>query len=122
MKTTINHHWTEKSRPSKYQTGMYASSSIFRYFYYVFTWTKKFVKIHLCVSMYKELLITGSEFPLSGFFLAVVCTVKPWEQSRKKIGAKKFPILHYIMPPVWTIVIDKGNLIFLHNRHIFVIC
>ena len=26
--------------------------------------------------VYKELLITGSEFPLSGFFLAVVCTVQ----------------------------------------------
>ena len=73
--------------------------------------------------VYKELLITGSEFPLSGFFLAVVCTVrKAVGAEQKKIGAKKFPILHYIMPPVWTIVIDKGNLIFLHNRHIFVIC
>ena len=38
--------------------------------------------------VYKELLITGSEFPLSGFFLAVVCTVKPWEQSRKKLEPK----------------------------------
>ena len=94
---------------------MYASSSIFRY-----ALGRKNSSKYTFV--YKELLITGSEFPLSGFFLAVVCTVKPWEQSRKKIGAKKFPILHYIMPPVWTIVIDKGNLIFLHNRHIFVIC
>ena len=100
---------------------MYASIILFRYPYLIYFLLDEKIRQNtpLCN---KELLITGSEFSLSGFFLAVVCTVKPWEQSRKKIGAKKFPILHYIMPPVWTIVIDKGNLIFLHNRHIFVIC
>ena len=73
----------------------------------------------LCAKNYTDHRIWIS--PL-GIFSSSGLYCKAVGAEQKKIGAKKFPILHYIMPPVWTIVIDKGNLIFLHNRHIFVIC
>ena len=72
---------------------MYASSSIFRY-----ALGRKNSSKYTFV--YKELLITGSEFPLSGFFLAVVCTVrKAVGAEQKKNWSQKIPYIALYYAP-----------------------
>ena len=77
---------------------MYASIILFRYPYLIYFLLDEKIRQNtpLCN---KELLITGSEFSLSGFFLAVVCSVKPWEQSREKNWSQKIPYIALYYAP-----------------------